>query len=134
MVYIVNTNLNNKKKVYVALSAIYGIGKFQSKQLCIQIGISENERINQLTGFQLDQLTQLMTQQYILGIDLKRKVNQNIQRLVQISSYRGFRHTEGLPVRGQRTHGNSRTVRKLKINTLPRSSKNMKNNKKLFVR
>lgn len=118
MVYLLNTNLSNKKKVSLALCDIYGLGKFQSKQICIQLGISENLRIKQLTGFQLEQLTQLITQDYNIGIDLRRSVQQNIQRLVKIASYRGFRHTEGLTVRGQRTHGNSRTVRKLKLNIL----------------
>ena len=119
MVYLLNTNLNNKKKVSTALCDIYGLGKFQSKQICIQLGISENLRIKQLTGFQLEQLTQLITQDYNIGIDLKRSVQQNIQRLIKIASYRGFRHIEGLSVRGQRTHGNCRTVRKLKLNFLP---------------
>ena len=119
MVYLLNTNLSNKKKVSLALCDIYGLGKFQSKQICIQLGISENLRIKQLSGFQLEQLTQLITQDYNIGIDLRRSVQQNIQRLVKIASYRGFRHTEGLTVRGQRTHGNSRTVRKLKSNILP---------------
>ncbi len=127
MVYLVNTNLNNKKKVSLALCDIYGLGNFQSKQICIQLGISENLRIKQLTGFQLEQLTQLITQEYNIGVDLKRAVQQNIQRLVKIASYRGFRHTEGLPVRGQRTHGNSRTVRKLKLNLLPAAKRGNKN-------
>ena len=55
MVYLLNTNLNNKKKVPLALRDIYGLGVFQSKQICIQLGISENLRIKQLTGFQLEQ-------------------------------------------------------------------------------
>lgn len=117
MVYLAHTNLNNKKKVSLALCDIYGIGPFQAKQICIQLGICENLRIKQLTSFQVEQLTQLITQEYNIGIDLRRVVQQNIQRLVKIASYRGFRHTEGLPVRGQRTHGNSRTVRKL--NSIP---------------
>jgi small subunit ribosomal protein S13 len=119
MVYLLNTNLSNKKKISLALCDIYGLGKFQSKQICIQLGMSENLRIKQLSGFQLQQLTQLITQDYNIGIDLRRTVQQNIQRLVKIASYRGFRHTEGLTVRGQRTHGNSRTVRKLKSKVLP---------------
>lgn len=131
MVYLVNTNLNNKKKVAVALCDIYGLGKFQSKQICIQLGISDNYRIKQLTGFQLEQLTQLITQEYNIGIDLRRAVHQNIQRLVKIASYRGFRHTEGLTVRGQRTHGNSRTVRKLKLNISSTSKRTIKNTRSI---
>lgn len=115
MVYVLNTNLNAKKKLYCSLSKIYGLGKHNSLQICDQLGISGDIRLKQLSGFQIEQLTQLITQNYDIGLDIRRSTFQNIQRLVKIASYRGFRHTEGLPVRGQRTHGNSKTIRKLKF-------------------
>lgn len=118
MVYVLNTNLNAKKKLYNSLSQIYGLGKHNSLQICDQLGISENVRLKQLSGFQIEQLTQLITQNYDIGLEIRRSTLQNIQRLVKIASYRGFRHTEGLPVRGQRTHGNSKTSRKLKFHML----------------
>lgn len=116
MVYILNTNLNNKKKIYIALSEIYGLGMHHSLQICDQLGISPNLRLKQLTGLQLEQLTQIISQNYDTGLEIKRSTIKNIQRLIKTASYRGFRHIEGLPVRGQRTHGNSRTARKLKSN------------------
>ena len=115
MVYFLNTNLNNKKKVYIALTKIYGLGLYQTSQICDELGISPEKRIKQLTQGELEKLTNFITQNYDIGIDIKKSKLQNIQRLIKIGTYRGFRHREGLPVRGQKTHGNSRTVRKLKL-------------------
>jgi small subunit ribosomal protein S13 len=115
MVYFLNTNLNTKKKVYIALTKIYGLGKYQCSQICDELGISSEKRIKQLTQTELEKLTNFITQNYATGIDIKRSTLQNVQRLIKIGTYRGFRHIDNLPVRGQKTHGNSRTVRKLKI-------------------
>lgn len=115
MVYFLNTNLNTRKKVYVALTKIYGLGKYQCSQICDELGISPEKRIKQLTQIELEKLNNFITQNYVIGIDIKRAVLQNVQRLIKIGTYRGFRHIEGLPVRGQKTHGNSKTARKLKI-------------------
>ena len=130
MVYVLNTNLNAKKKLYNSLSQIYGLGKHNSLQICDQLGISGDVRLKQLSGFQIEQLTQLITQNYDIGLEIKRSTLQNIQRLVKIASYRGFRHTEGLPVRGQRTHGNSKTSRKLKFHMQSLSKNKAINSKK----
>lgn len=116
MLYVLNTNLNSKKKVFIALKEIYGLGKHTCYQLCDLLGISSERRLKQLSSGQLEQLTQLVNQNYNISGEIKRSTLKNIQRLIKIASYRGFRHTEGLPVRGQRTHGNSRTARKLKSN------------------
>jgi small subunit ribosomal protein S13 len=115
MVYFLNTNLNTKKKVYIALTKIYGLGKYQCSQICDELGISSEKRIKQLTQTELEKLTNFITQNYVTGIDIKRSTLQNVQRLIKIGTYRGFRHIDNLPVRGQKTHGNSRTVKKLKI-------------------
>jgi small subunit ribosomal protein S13 len=113
MAYILNTNLNNRKKISIALLDIYGLGKYQCIQICDQLGISTEKRLKQLTPLQIEELTQTITQNYDTSLDIKRTRTLNIQRLVKIASVRGFRHIEGLPARGQRTHGNSRTARKL---------------------
>ena len=112
MIYILNTNLKNEKKVEIALSTIYGIGKKLAKQICGQLGISSDICISQLSNLQIEQVSQLILQYYRIGSELKQYQKTNIQRLVRIATYRGFRHIEALPVRGQRTHGNARTVRK----------------------
>lgn len=114
MIYILNTNLNGKKKTSIALQYIYGLGKHQSHQICSELGISSEKRFNQLNLRELENIARFITQNYEISTDIKRLVVENIQRLIKIGVYRGFRHIEGLPVRGQKTHGNSRTVRKLK--------------------
>lgn len=111
MVYICNTNLKNNKKVRTALCEIYGIGKSLSSQICDQLGFSEEYKIKSLTNFQIQQLSQIITQNFLIGGDLRRDVRNSKNRLVSIGCYRGFRHNMGLPVRGQRTHGNGRTAR-----------------------
>jgi small subunit ribosomal protein S13 len=116
MIYLLNSNLNSKKKLYIALSQIYGLGKHNSYQICDLLGISADRRLKQLSGLQLEHLTQLVNQNFNTSSEIKRSTIKNIQRLIKIASYRGFRHTQGLPVRGQRTHGNSNTRRKLKTN------------------
>ena len=115
MIYVLNTHLNSKKKLSVAFTQIYGIGKQSCYQLCDLLGISTERRLKQLSSYQIERLTQLVNQNYNLSSEIHRSTRRNIQRLVKIACYRGFRHTQGLPVRGQRTHGNSRTRRKLKI-------------------
>ena len=114
MVYILNTNLNQKKKLFLALTEVYGLGRHTSSQLCDVLGVSGDRRLKQLSSKQIEYLIQLVNQNYSLAAEIKRSRMKNIQRLIKIASYRGFRHTEGLPVRGQRTHGNSRTRKKLK--------------------
>lgn len=113
MVYFFNTNLSHKKKIAFALTKIYGLGLHQCSQICQEVGLSTEKRFSQLSQAELEILTNFITQNYILPSDIKRAQMQNISRLVRIGTYRGFRHTQGLPVRGQKTHGNSKTVRKL---------------------
>jgi len=112
MVYILNTNLKDNKKVRSALCDIYGIGKSLSSQICDLLGFSDFYKIKNLTNFQIQQLSQIITQNFIIGGDLRRDRRNNKNRLVFIGCYRGFRHNMGLPVRGQRTHGNARTAKK----------------------
>lgn len=104
MIYILNKNLPNKKKVHIALQEIYGIGPSLAQQMCDQLGLSVYTRIESLTQSQLDTLVRIINNHSIIGSDLKRMVQQDIKRLVTIGSYRGIRHTQNLPVRGQRTH------------------------------
>lgn len=114
MVYIYNTNLKDKKKVRFALCEIYGIGKVLSNQICESLGFSERYKVSQLTNLQVQQLSQLIAENFLIGTEKKRDLRDNRNRLIQIGCYRGFRHSRGLPVRGQRTHGNARTVRRMR--------------------
>ena len=104
MVYILNKNFPNKKKLRLALLQLFGIGKFLSQQICDQLGCSKFTRVEQLTQPQIDKLIRIINQYYIIGSDLKRLITNDLKRLIKIASYRGIRHSQGLPVRGQRTH------------------------------
>jgi small subunit ribosomal protein S13 len=112
MAYILNKNLDDRKQLHRALAQIFGLGRHQSLQICMQLGLSEALRVKQLSQSQLEEIAELVLEQYDTGVELKRAVGKNTRRLIQIASYRGFRHSLGLPVRGQRTHGNAKTRRR----------------------
>jgi small subunit ribosomal protein S13 len=114
MVYIQNKHLNDKKQIYQALTQIYGLGHHHSLQICDALGVSPETRLGMCTGGQHSLLAQIINQNYDTENDVRRSQRQSIQRLCQIGTTRGLRHIQGLPVRGQRTHGNARTARKLK--------------------
>ena len=114
MIYIYNTNLSDKKKLGSALCRIHGIGCVKAQYLCDLIGVSSNIKISQLSVSNLERLSQALHQNHTVGPEVRRKIRENRRRLVYIGSYRGFRFVEGLPCRGQRTHGNARIVRRLK--------------------
>jgi small subunit ribosomal protein S13 len=113
MVRILGNNLSNKKKIYVALTCIYGIGIPTSKKILKQLNISEDLKVSELTEGHISSLRDILeTEEYKLEGDLKRLISLNIKRLIDINSVRGRRHLKGLPVRGQRTRTNNRTSRR----------------------
>jgi small subunit ribosomal protein S13 len=112
--YLLNYNFLRTQKIRKGLVHIYGIGDCFANQICDQLGFYENMRFQDLTGSQREQLVRVITQYYFTGSELKRLLTQDIQRLNQIGCYAGFRHALHLPVRGQRTKTNARTVRALK--------------------
>jgi small subunit ribosomal protein S13 len=114
MVRILGNNLSNKKKIYIALTCIYGIGISTSKKLLNQLNIDPNTKVSDLTEVNVSSLRDsLETEEFKLEGDLKRMISLNIKRLIDINSFRGRRHLKGLPVRGQRTRTNNRTSRRL---------------------
>lgn len=113
MVRILGNNLSNKKKIYIALTAIYGIGLSQSKNLLEKLDIDPEIKVSDLTEQNVSAIRdRLETDEYKLEGDLKRLVSLNIKRLIDIGCVRGRRHIKGLPVRGQRTRTNNRTSRR----------------------
>ena len=106
---IVGVDLPKEKRIDVALSYLYGIGRSNSSQILSQAKVDPSIRAKDLTEDQVTRITALVTQNYKVEGDLRRELSQNIKRLIDINSYRGFRHRRGLPVRGQRTHTNART-------------------------
>ena len=114
MVRILGNNLSNKKKVYIALTAIYGIGISTSKKILDQLQIDPNLKVSELDEGNISAIRDILeTDEFQLEGDLKRLVSLNIKRLIDISSVRGRKHLKGLPVRGQRTRTNNRTSRRL---------------------
>ena len=113
MVRILGNNLSNKKKMYIALTAIYGIGINTSKKILERLNIDPNSKAPDLSDKDVAALRELLeTDEFQLEGDLKRVISLNIKRLIEISSVRGRKHLKGLPVRGQRTRTNNRTSRR----------------------
>ena len=113
MVRILGNNLANKKKIYIALTCIYGIGIPTSKKVLKKLNIDPNIKVSELNETNISSLRDILeTEQFKLEGDLKRLVSLNIKRLIDINSFRGRRHLKGLPVRGQRTRTNNRTSRR----------------------
>jgi len=106
---ILGIDIPGKKRVECSLRSIYGIGLSRAQNIVRKAHIDPVKRAADLTGEELTKITNIIQDGYVLEGDLRREVAQNIRRLISISSYRGIRHRKGLPVRGQRTHTNSRT-------------------------
>ncbi|PJF44904.1 MAG: 30S ribosomal protein S13 [Phototrophicales bacterium] len=110
MARIQGVDLPRNKRIEIALTYIYGIGRTRSKEILEKTGIDPSTRVYDLTEEQVTALRDACSQ-YVLEADLRREVNLNIKRLIEIGSYRGLRHRRNLPVRGQRTRTNARTRR-----------------------
>lgn len=108
MARIAGIDLPNKH-ADVALTYIYGIGRSSAIAICKEAGIDTERRMNDLTAEEVNQLRQILENEYTVEGRLRTQVSLNIKRLMDIGSYRGLRHRKGLPVRGQRTRTNART-------------------------
>ena len=114
MARIAGVDIPRDKRVVVSLTYIYGIGNTTAKQVLANVGVSEDVRVRDLTNEQTDAIRAEIDKLKVEG-DLRREVNLNIKRLMEIGSYRGIRHRRGLPVRGQNTKNNARTRKGKKI-------------------
>ncbi len=110
MARIAGVDIPRDKRVEVSLTYIYGIGRSTAKEILAKTGI-ENKRVNELTSEEVAKLRDVIDRNYIVEGDLRREVQMNIKRLIEIGSYRGRRHRMNLPVHGQRTRTNARTKR-----------------------
>ena len=109
MARIAGVDLPRNKRVEVGLTYIYGIGRSTSKEILAELKIDPNTRCKDLTEDEVNSLRNILDEKYTVEGDLRREVNLNIKRLIEIGSYRGYRHRRGLPVRGQKTKTNART-------------------------
>lgn len=106
---VIGVDIPGNKRLEVSLTYLYGIGLSLSKEIIAKLGLDPDKRAQNLTGEELARLNALLQSDYVVEGDLRRKIQNDIKRLIGINSYRGMRHRSGLPVRGQRTRTNART-------------------------
>ena len=111
MAIVAGVNIPDNKRVEIALRSVYGIGSWQAKDVCDKAGVEGNPRVRELTETELNRIREIVDREKRVEGDLRREVNMNIRRLIDIGSYRGLRHRRGLPARGQRTRTNARQKR-----------------------
>jgi small subunit ribosomal protein S13 len=109
MARIAGVDLPNRKTIGYALPYIFGIGRTFAKEICAKAGIDETRRVEELTDAEVKAIRDTIESGYKVEGDLRREIQQNIKRLMDLGCYRGLRHRRGLPVNGQRTHTNART-------------------------
>ena len=111
MVRIAGVDVPDRKRAHVALRRIYGVGPVIASEILVKVELDPEAppRMNELSEAQVDRIREIVDREYITEGDLRREVNQNIRRLIEIGSYRGLRHRRGLPVNGQRTRTNARS-------------------------
>ncbi|CAM3497763.1 30S ribosomal protein S13 [Hydrogenibacillus schlegelii] len=109
MARIAGVDIPRDKRVEVALTYIYGIGRSTSRKILAATGVNPDTRVKDLTEEELTRIREYIDKNLKVEGDLRREVAMNIKRLIEIGCYRGVRHRKGLPVRGQRTRTNART-------------------------
>jgi small subunit ribosomal protein S13 len=111
MARIEGVDLPREKRVEIGLTYIYGVGLKTSQQILAETGVNPDTRVNDLTDNEIASIRDYLVNNYTVEGDLRREVQMNIKRLVEIGSYRGMRHRRNLPTRGQRTRTNARTCK-----------------------
>jgi small subunit ribosomal protein S13 len=109
MARIAGIDIPREKRLVISLTYIYGIGPTSAQKVCEAAGVDPSTRVKDLTDAEVTALRSFVEENYKVEGDLRREVNQNIKRKMEIGCYQGLRHRRGLPVRGQRTHTNART-------------------------
>ena len=109
MARIAGVNVPSSKRLVIALTYILGIGKKFSNEICSTVSIDKNKRVNSLSEDEIIKIRECIDKNYVVEGDLRRSISSNIKRLTDLGCYRGLRHRNKLPVRGQRTHTNART-------------------------
>jgi small subunit ribosomal protein S13 len=109
MARIAGVDLPPQKRLWIGLTAIYGIGQQRAKRLCAKVSVDHFKKIRDLTEDEVNRIRQAIESEGRVEGDLRKEIQMNIRRLIEIQCYRGIRHRRNLPVRGQRTHTNART-------------------------
>lgn len=108
MARIAGVDLPRDKRLEIGLTYIYGIGLSRAQEICAEVGVDPDTRVRSLTDDEAAKVRRYIESNLKVEGDLRREVQQNIKRKIEIGSYQGIRHRRGLPVRGQRTHTNAR--------------------------
>lgn len=111
MARVAGVDIPDNKRVEIALRRIHGIGPTAAIRIASQAGVAGNPKVREVPDEQLTRIREIIDHDYTVEGDLRREVNDNIRRLIDIGAYRGLRHRRGLPVHGQRTKTNARTKR-----------------------
>ena len=111
MARIAGVDIPKNKQIWVSLQYIYGIGSTLSQRILAQTSVKPDTKVSDLSEEEVNRLRELIDREYKVEGELRKEVNLNIKRLIEIGSYRGMRHRHGLPVRGQRTRTNARAKR-----------------------
>jgi small subunit ribosomal protein S13 len=111
MARVAGVDLPKEKRIDIALSYIYGIGRFLAGRIVSEAAVDPSKRVKNLSEEEVSKLNTIIVKNFKVEGDLKRETQENVKRLINIGSYRGYRHRRGLPVRGQRTKTNGRTRR-----------------------
>ena len=109
MARISGIDLPRTKRAEIGLTYIYGIGRTRSLSILMRAGVYPNKKVKDLLEDEVTRIRQIIEEEGAVEGDLRKEVAMNVKRLIEIGSYRGYRHRRNLPVRGQRTHTNSRT-------------------------
>ncbi len=123
MARIAGVDLPRHKHIVYALPYLFGIGPAAARQICEQTGIAPNRKTEELTESEIKKIRELLEADYKVEGDLRREIQMNIKRLMDLGCYRGLRHRRGLPVNGQRTHTNARTRKGPRKGVLARARK-----------
>lgn len=136
MLYIFNKIISDSKNILYALTILYGINKFQAKKICKNIGINPQITLNKLKNNHVNRLITYINKNLKIEHLLKKSKTERLNELLEIKSNRGIRRSQGLPVKGQRTHTNARTSKKLQNifiqKRFSRNKRSFKNKKKLI--
>ena len=111
MARISGVDIPRDKRADISLSYIYGIGRPRAEKICETLGVAGDAKIRDLSDEEVNRIREYIDKNFIVEGELRKQVRQDIQRLIEINSYRGIRHRRGLPARGQRTKTNARTKR-----------------------
>jgi len=109
VVRIAGVDLPKGKRIEIALTYIYGIGRSSSRRILTKAGVDRDTKSDQISEDEVTGIRKIMDESFKIEGDLRREISMNIKRLMDMGSYRGLRHRKGLPLRGQRTHTNART-------------------------